>query len=94
MSHTGYASLINTIIIKIILHTYLIEIYQNQAVMKKRYFTPTIEYLEYETGNLLITSDVTKEGAEQDFAKENEFFFNENENDDSDFWGDPFSLEY
>ena len=46
--------------------------------MKKRYFTPTIEYLE--------------EGAEQDFAKENEFFFNEN--DDSDFWGDPFSLEY
>lgn len=62
--------------------------------MKKRYFTPTIEYLEYETGNLLITSDVTKEGAEQDFAKENEFFFNENENDDSDFWGDPFSLEY
>lgn len=62
--------------------------------MKKRYFTPTIEYLEYETGNLLITSDLNKEGAEQDFAKENEFFFNENENDDSDFWGDPFSLEY
>ena len=62
--------------------------------MKKRYFTPTIEYLESETGYLLITSDVTKEGAEQDFAKENEFFFNENENDDSDFWGDPFSLEY
>ena len=62
--------------------------------MKKRYFTPTIQYLEYETGNLLITSDLNKEGAEQDFAKENEFFFNENENDDSDFWGDPFSLEY
>ena len=62
--------------------------------MKKRYFTPTIEYLESETGNLLITSDLNKEGAEQDFAKENEFFFNENENDDSDFWGDPFSLEY
>lgn len=60
--------------------------------MKKRYFTPTIEYLESETGNLLITSDLNKEGAEQDFAKENEFFFNEN--DDSDFWGDPFSLEY
>ena len=60
--------------------------------MKKRYFTPTIEYLEYETGNLLITSDLNKEGAEQDFAKENEFFFNENV--DSDFWGDPFSLEY
>lgn len=58
--------------------------------MKKRYFTPTIEYLEYETGYLLQTSG----GAEQDFAKENEFFFNENENDDSDFWGDPFSLEY
>lgn len=62
--------------------------------MKKRYFTPTIEYLESETGYLLITSDLNKEGAEQDFAKENEFFFNENENDDSDFWGDPFSLEY
>lgn len=60
--------------------------------MKKRYFTPTIEYLEYENGNLLITSDLNKQGAEQDFAKENEFFFNEN--DDSDFWGDPFSLEY
>ena len=60
--------------------------------MKKRYFTPTIEYLEYETGNLLITSALNEEGAEQDFAKENEFFFNEN--DDSDFWGDPFSLEY
>lgn len=62
--------------------------------MKKRYFTPTIEYLESETGYLLITSDINKKGAEQDFAKENEFFFNENENDDSDFWGDPFSLEY
>ncbi len=60
--------------------------------MKKRYFTPTTEYLVSETVDLLITSDVTKEGAEQDFAKENEFFFNEN--DDSDFWGDPFSLEY
>lgn len=60
--------------------------------MKKRYFTPTIEYLESETGHLLITSDLKEEGAEQDFAKENEFFFNEN--DDSDFWGDPFSLEY
>lgn len=59
--------------------------------MKKRYFTPTIEYLESETGYLLQTS---AEGAEQEFAKENEFFFNENENDDSDFWGDPFSLEY
>lgn len=60
--------------------------------MKKRYFTPTIEYLVSETGYLLITSDLKEEGAEQDFAKENEFFFNEN--DDSDFWGDPFSLEY
>lgn len=60
--------------------------------MKKRYFTPTIEYLESEIGYLLITSDLKEEGAEQDFAKENEFFFNEN--DDSDFWGDPFSLEY
>lgn len=60
--------------------------------MKKRYFTPTTEYLVSETGKLLITSDLKEEGAEQDFAKENEFFFNEN--DDSDFWGDPFSLEY
>lgn len=60
--------------------------------MKKRYFTPTIEYLESETGYLLITSALDEEGSEQDFAKENEFFFNEN--DDSDFWGDPFSLEY
>lgn len=60
--------------------------------MKKIYITPTTEYLVSETVDLLITSDVTKEGAEQDFAKENEFFFNEN--DDSDFWGDPFSLEY
>lgn len=60
--------------------------------MKKRYITPTIEYLVSETEDLLITSDVTKEGAEEDFAKENEFIFNEN--DDSDFWGDPFSLEY
>lgn len=60
--------------------------------MKKRYITPTIEYLESETGYLLITSNLKEEGAEQDFAKENEFFFNEN--DDSDFWGDPFSLEY
>lgn len=60
--------------------------------MQKKYITPTIEYLVSETGYLLITSDLTKEGAEQDFAKENEFFFDEN--DDSDFWGDPFSLEY
>lgn len=60
--------------------------------MKKIYITPTTEYLVSETGKLLITSDLKEEGAEQDFAKENEFFFNEN--DDSDFWGDPFSLEY
>ena len=60
--------------------------------MKKRYFTPTIEYLDPATGYLLTTSALNEEGAEQDFAKENEFFFNEN--DDSDFWGDPFSLEY
>lgn len=60
--------------------------------MKKIYITPTTEYLVSETVDLLITSALDEEGAEQDFAKENEFFFNEN--DDSDFWGDPFSLEY
>lgn len=60
--------------------------------MKKIYITPTTEYLVSETVDLLITSALYEEGAEQDFAKENEFFFNEN--DDSDFWGDPFSLEY
>lgn len=60
--------------------------------MKKKYIKPTIEYLVYETDELLITSALDEEGAEQDFAKENEFFFDEE--DDSDFFGDnPFSQD-
>lgn len=60
--------------------------------MKKKYITPTIEYLVYETDELLITSALDEEGAEQDFAKKNEFFFDEE--DDSDFFSDnPFSQD-
>lgn len=55
--------------------------------MKKKYITPTIEYIAYDTEELL-----TGTGAEQDFAKENEFFFDEE--DDGDFFGDnPFSQD-
>lgn len=60
--------------------------------MKKKYITPTIEYLVYETDELLITSALDEEGAEQDLAKENEFFFDEDA--DGDFFGDnPFSQD-
>ncbi len=60
--------------------------------MKKKYIKPTIEYLVYDTDDLLITSVLDKEGAEQDFAKENDFFFDEE--DDGDFFSDnPFSQD-
>lgn len=59
--------------------------------MKKKYIKPTIEYLVYDTEDLLMTTS-QGEGAEQDFAKENEFFFDEE--DDGDFFGDnPFSQD-
>lgn len=59
--------------------------------MKKKYIKPTIEYLVYDTEDLLMTTS-QGEGSEQDFAKENEFFFDEDA--DGDFFGDnPFSQD-